>query len=304
MPTVSRPQPGRPARLVYARSFSDWNVWRVELSDPGAPALSPPVIAMSSTQLDLVGDLSPDGRQLAFMSNRSGDSVQIWLADPAGANAVQLTSTALGFAAAPRWSRDGQLVAFHSNLDGPGQFDIYVIPAAGGTPRRMTSHPANDLVPSFSRDGQWIYFSSMRTGDYQVWKVPTSGGEALQVTHSGGFKALEGYDGATLYYTETPGGTPTTLWRIPTLGGPPDKVLEGVLSAMFAVLERGIYYIDRPTEQTRLQFFDFATGRSTLVAHNLGDLGPLLTATPDGRTILYSRLDFSLDDLMLVENVR
>jgi hypothetical protein len=81
-------------------------------------------------------------------------------------------------------------------------------------------------------------------------------------------------------------------------------VLEGVVAKAFAVLERGVYYIEQPAGEARLQFFDFAAGRSTTVARNLGDVRMGLAASPDGRTILYSRADSSVDDLMLVENFR
>ena len=79
-------------------------------------------------------------------------------------------------------------------------------------------------------------------------------------------------------------------------------MLEGVIRRNFAVLERGIYYIDRPAGEARLQFFDFAAGRSTTVARNLGIVENGLTTSPDGRTILYTRLDSSVDDL--IENFR
>jgi hypothetical protein len=72
----------------------------------------------------------------------------------------------------------------------------------------------------------------------------------------------------------------------------------------FTALNSGIYYIDRPLGEARLQFFNFATGKSTTVARNLGDVRLGLTASPDGRTIIYSRVDSSVDDLMLVENFR
>jgi len=300
MPVLSRPQPGKSPRLAYVRKFSDSNIWRLDTSAAGAPALSPPVLAISSTRTDIVPDLSPDGRRVAFMSGRSGGS-QIWQADLDGANAVQLTTTPSAMTAAPRWSPDGGLIAFQSNFE--GQFDIYVVPAAGGKLRRITSHPASDHVPSFSRDGQWIYFGSNRTGDWQVWKVPVRGGDVVQVTFAGGFRAIESVDGAYVYYGQGPTGT-TALWRIPAAGGQPVKLQDGMTGNSFAVIERGIYYVDQPG-QSRLQFFDFASGRSTTVARGIGEVqAPLLTASRDGRIILFARMDSSIDDLMLVENFR
>jgi len=312
MPVVSRPQPGRPSRLVYVRSFTDDNIWRVETSAPGATASSPPAVSISSTRMEGMPQLSPDGRRVALWSDRSGEN-EIWLADPDGSGTVQLTFMGARASGYPHWSPDGERIVFHSNLEGQGE--VYVIPAAGGKPRNVTSHPAIDVFPSFSRDGQWIYFSSMRTGESHIWKIPASGGDAVQVTNSVGYTPLESPDGAYLYYVQTM-DKPSTLWRLPASGGVPVKVLEGVVLGNFVVLEKGIYYIDRPageggihyldrpSGETRLQYFDFATRRSTTVARNLGIVDLPLTASPDGRTILYARIDSSVDDLMLVENFR
>ncbi len=309
MPVVSRPRPGLPSRLVYVRSFQDSNIWRVETSAPGATASAPPVVSISSTRSESTPHLSPDGRRVAFPSNRSGEW-EIWLADPDGSNAVQLTFVR-AISGAPRWSPDGERIVFQSNPE--GQFEVYVIPAAGGKPQNLTSHPASDFRPSFSRDGKSIYFTSTRTGQRQIWKMPASGGNASQVTNNGGFAAFESPDGTYVYYNERM-DTPSPLWRLPTSGGVPLKLLDSVVLGAFAVLNRGIYYIDRPSGEggnlyidrpsgeTRLQYFDFATRRSTTVAHNLGNVYLGLTASRDGRTIFYSRIDSSIDDLMLVEN--
>jgi hypothetical protein len=109
---------------------------------------------------------------------------------------------------------------------------------------------------------------------------------------------------------------PGSLWRVPTSGGVPAKVLDGVILGNYAVLDKGIYYIDRPSGQggiylidrpsgeTRLQYFDFATRRSKTIAHDLGNVDLPLAPSADGRTILYSRVDSSVDELMLVENFR
>lgn len=300
MPVVSRPQPGRPSRLVYVRSFKDTNIWRVETSAPGAPASSPPVVSISSTRADWSPQFSPDSRRVAFETDRSGES-EIWLADPDGANAVQLTSMG-ALPGYPRWSPNGELITFHSNPE--GQHGVYVIPTAGGKPRILTSSRAIDAFPSFSRDGQWIYFSSNRTdGKSRIWKIAASGGDAVQVSDYGGDAPLKSPDDAYIYYVQA-WDRPSPLWRLPVSGGAPVKVLEGVLLANFVVLAKGIYYLDQLSGETRLQYFDFATRRSTTVARNLGDVAPGLTASPDGRTILFSRVDSSVDDLMLVENFR
>ena len=301
MPVVSRPQPDRSSRLAYVRSFGDYNIWRVDTSAPGVPTSSPPVISISSTRVDVNPQFSPDGRRVAFESDRSGE-LEAWLSDLDGSNAVRLASIGAqqsGNPRNPRWSPNGQLLAFDSNLE--GQQQIYVIPATGGKPRRLTFHPSNDCCPSFSRDGRWVYFRSNRTGENQIWKIPASGGDAVQVTKNVGHVAFESPDGAYVYYTQT-ANPPSALWRIPASDGQPIKMLEGVVFRAFVVLERGIYYIDQPSSETELRFFDFATGRSTTVARNLGNIGPGLTASADGRTILYSRLDSSINDLMLVEN--
>jgi hypothetical protein len=96
-------------------------------------------------------------------------------------------------------------------------------------------------------------------------------------------------------------------------------MLDGIVLGAFAIIRGGIYYIDRPSGQggvggvgyidqpsgeTRLQYLDFATGRSTVVARNLGKVGAFLSASRDGRTILFTRMDSSVDELMLVEDFR
>jgi len=187
---------------------------------------------------------------------------------------------------------------------------VVMLPSTDGEP--VTTTPtmvppgtvgsAFDHGPSFSSDGKWIYFTSTRTGEPQIWKVPASGGDAVQLTSNGGFASAEAPDG-DLYYTGT-SATASPLWRVPSSGGQAVKVLEQIVWWNFEVLQSGIYYTDRSAGVTRLQFFDFKTRRSTTVARNLGQIGGGLSATRDGRAVLFNRLDSAIDDLMLVENFR
>jgi hypothetical protein len=77
-----------------------------------------------------------------------------------------------------------------------------------------------------------------------------------------------------------------------------------VASVSFDVSERGIYHIERAPGDTQLKYFDLSTQQSTVIARNLGNVAAGLTASRDGRAILYSRIDSSVNDVMLVENFR
>ena len=308
-PAVSR-VPGGGRRLVYVRSFADTNVWRVDLAWPGAPATSPPTAAIASTRSDLTPNLTSDGRRVVFLSDRSGE-YEFWVADADGSNAFQLTSMAIlpGY---PKWSPDRTMIAFHGDPD--GRPDVLVVPARGGQPRNITKSTSGAAYPSFSRDGQWIYFASgVERGESRIWKMVATGGAPVQVTNNAGAIAIESY-GGDLFYVDTTNG-PGTVWRLPQGGGPAVKVIEGVVLGNFDVVEDGLYYIDRvsgetgsftdrPDGETRLRYFDFATSRSTTVATNLGAIGLGLSATRDGRTVFFARVDSSTDELILVDNFR
>jgi Tol biopolymer transport system component/DNA-binding winged helix-turn-helix (wHTH) protein len=301
MPVVSRPQPGVPARLVYVRSFSDTNIWRIEATGPGASATSPPEVVISSTRHERVPEFSPDGRHVLFTSDRSGES-EMWVADSTGKNPIQLTSMGAnpGFG---RWSPDGKTIAFHSNPE--NRPDIFVVSADGGKPRNLTAHFGDGGFPSFSRDGEWIYFASARTGKPMIYKLPATGGDVVQVSHSSGLLAIESFDGAYLFYVEdTTADRPGPLVRLSLKGGEVIKLQENVVSRSFAVIDGGIYYVERIPGETRLQYFDLSTRQATVIARNLGTVGFGLTASRDGRSILYSRVDSSVNDLTLVENFR
>ena len=93
-------------------------------------------------------------------------------------------------------------------------------------------------------------------------------------------------------------------WRLRLLRGDYRPVKSGIYYIDRLSGDTGIHYFDRPSGETRLQYFDFATQKSTTVARDLGNVDLPLTASSDGRTILYHRQDSAVNDLMLVENFR
>jgi len=295
-PSISR----QGNRLAYTRSFVDTNIWRLELSGLQSKHSSPvpkgaPFIA--STRAETAAQFSPDGKRVAFASDRSG-TYEIWACDSNGLNVVQLTTIG-AYSGTPRWSPDSQRIAFDSNVE--GQYEIYVVSANGGKPSRLTTNLADDAAPSWSRDGNWIYFASTRSGRYEIWKVRPDGGEAVQITRNGGFVPFESPDGKYLYYTRS--YVTSALWRVPVAGGPESQILPAVAQRGYSVVDEGIYFLAPPEHgHSSIQFFRFATGKANAIAIIEKPVFLGLSVSPDGQSILYSQHDQQVADLMLVDN--
>ncbi|HEX5070043.1 MAG TPA: S41 family peptidase [Vicinamibacterales bacterium] len=92
---------------------------------------------------------------------------------------------AIKFAHIPHIANDGRVAfSYHD--------DIWVADPDGANARRLTNHIANDFSPRFSPDGKWIAFTSNRTGNNDVFLMPSAGGgEPKQLTfYSGADQAL------------------------------------------------------------------------------------------------------------------
>lgn len=287
--------------LAYEQSSEDSNIWRLELDDEGRDPRGERII--TSTRREAGIDISPDSKLIAYESDCSGSS-ELWVCNSDGSDNLQLTDFEAARIRSPRWSPDGRQIAFQCYA--AGQTDIYVIAANGGPPRRLTDDAANDSLPTWSRDGRIIYFSSERDGRNQLWKIASEGGTAVKLTDSEAGNAIESPDGRTLYHSArfNPG-----LWQIPVEGGVGKRLLEFPERAFWgywALVEKGIYYIRSDgKDHYRIDFFDFSTGKSRLVAPLEKLPTPWergLAVSADGKWLLYSQLDYSNCDLMLVEN--
>ena len=296
LPAISR----QGARLAFVRTTWSPHIYKAMLVAPGATA-TPAGRFASSTLSDWNPQYSPDGRHLAFESRRTGQSA-IWMSDGDGSNLVEVFSRAGKHSGTPRWSPDSQRLAFDSSAE--GNFDIYVIRPGSRQPVRLTSEASDDAIPAWSPDGGAIYFTSNRSGRYEVWKVPATGGAAVQVTRSGGHCVHPSADGTQIYYTKNDGDS--ALWTMPVSGGPEQMVLPSIVGRAFVVFKDGVYYIPHADEHGRyaVHYLDLSTGVSTSVVPIAGPANLGLSVSPDRRYVVYSQTDVGDSDLMLVEGFR
>ncbi|MFB3921929.1 MAG: protein kinase [Terriglobia bacterium] len=295
-PTLSK----RQNRLAYAQAVSDVNIWRAEIPAAGRKVI-PPREFISSTRTDNLPQYSPDGKKIAFISQRSG-SLEVWVCDADGLNALQVTS--LGgpnIGNPPRWSPDSRRLTFSANVKGPSE--IYVANASGGSLQTLTSPPTYSANPSWSSDGQWIFFDA-----HGIRKVSTEGGPPVLVTEQEGWGPVESPDGKFIYSISI--DQPIKgfiLLRTPTEGGETQRVLDTLAFGQnYALVDDGIYFIPRQDAEsgTSIQFLNTATGKVQEIASIDKPVGVGLAVSPDRRWILYAQADQTGSDLMLVEKFR
>ena len=60
--------------------------------------------------------------------------------------------------------------------------DLWLASSSGGEARRITAHPGRELFPKFSPDGKWLAFTGQYDGDFNVYVMPSDGGQPKQLT--------------------------------------------------------------------------------------------------------------------------
>lgn len=129
-----------------------------------------PVAGGSATRItsgpawDVQPRFSPDGREIAFTSDRGGGN-NLWRMRTDGSNAVQVTSEDFRLLNNPAWTPDGQFIIGRKHFTGErslGAGELWMYHVAGGSGVQLTKqkNDQQDLgEPAVSPDGRYVYFS-------------------------------------------------------------------------------------------------------------------------------------------------
>jgi Tol biopolymer transport system component len=297
----------RGKRMAFVKSYGGpLNIWRVRLGGGNnkvekKSSVTDAVDLIPSTSSEFAPQYSPDGKKIAFESDRTGN-LEIWICQSNGENCSVLTFLGSPATGLPHWSPDGSQIVFYSRPKENAQ--IYLVNSEGGSPRQLTNDEWENFFPVWSRDGHWIYFSSNRSGSEQIWKMPSGGGQPLQVTKNSGFACVESVDGKYLYYTQAkaPIGN---LWKMPVGGGEPNEIAEGVVISNFAVTVRGLCYMtqkDTHSDIRLVHLLSSADHKTRVVATLNQGVYHGFSLSPDERWLVYAPYGRGGSNVMVVDN--
>ncbi len=147
---------------------------------------------------------SPDGKRIAFVSNREGESGDVYVVSANGRGKPEPLLKSEVLDAPTDWSSDDRYVSINRGL---GKTDLWLVPLDGTEPFSLVSTEFDEGYARFSPDGKWIAYLSNQSGRYELYltRVPTGEGK-WQLTAEGADWVL-GWkeDGREIYYLDLEG---------------------------------------------------------------------------------------------------
>ena len=224
----------------------------------------------SGAAYDVQPRFSPDGKWIAFASDRGGIE-NLWICDLDGKNARAISSEKDSTVSGPAWSPDGDYLVGRKRLtDGSslGTVELWMWHVKGGNGVQLTKkdEQPDAADPAFGKDGRFVYFSA-RDSRYRYDRNVNDG--IWQI------KRFDRWNGQTLPVTGEFGGAAT-----PAIS--PDG--------------QSLAYVRRIRAKTVLEILDLATGRTRTLASDVQrdnqegfafhGVFPGYAFTPDGASIV------------------
>ena len=283
-------------RLAYTDSPTVSAIWRATL---GGPDVDDERMLIRSGGRESSPSYSPDGSKIASISEEAGGE-EVFVQDANGGNRVQLTHMNRPRVGRVRWSADGKWLIFDA-ADANHGAEVFVLQATpGAQPTRVLS---NAIEASFSRDGKSIYYQSRG----QIWKAAANGSKPeLLVRMFGSGQPMESADGKYVIFRSR-----RSLWRVSPAGGEPEEFIvpdQDMFWTTIQPVKNGVYYLvwERSVRGMAVMFYDYATKKSTAMTHSRGfdRNSSTFSVSPDGKYVLYPKVDRNQTNLAVVENFK
>jgi len=213
-------------RLAYATLRQNADIWRLPVSQQTGMPNGTPEAVISTTREDSRGAWSPEGKMVAFNSDRAGD-MNIWLFTLVDSSTRQLT-TGHGGDFQPNWSPDEKRIAYFSSRSGSP--NIWEVEIASGAMRRLTANSGVNVNPFYSPDGTLIAYQSDQSGRLEVWIMNADGSDPRRLTNVGvtGHFMRWSADGSGIVFRCPCSGKSVTM-KVSVSGGEPQPFAETMM---------------------------------------------------------------------------
>jgi Tol biopolymer transport system component len=170
---------------------------------------------------------TPDGKRIAFTSNKEGPRNLFWqLAD--GSGGLERLATSEDIQLPASWSPDGELLAF-SDVNVSTGFDIWMLKLSDRKAQPFLETQFNESTPQFSPDGRWLAYVSDESGRKEIYVQPYPGpGGKWQISTEGGVEPLWNRNGRELFYRSGKKMMAVEIATKPSFSaGTPKRLFEG-----------------------------------------------------------------------------
>ena len=282
--------------LAFDNSHENINIQQAAIAATGRSIQMHPIV--SSLGRNRGASLSPDGRRLLFVSDRSG-SWQIWVSVPDGSAPRQLTHLKGSLAGGINWSPDNRHIVFDTRP--AGHSSIFQLDVDTGKSQILSRSSAEERTPSWAPDGRSIYFSSDRDGSVSLYRMNKDSGATSLVVHHG-FRAQVTEDNRWVYFSTLY----AVLWRIPVNGGDATQLPEALQpysSSTWTVAGNNLLVLKKSSQKMVFDLWKADTHLATVhmgeitIARDSDVLG--ISASANGSALMVDTRDQITSDIVL-----
>jgi TolB protein len=200
-------------------------------------------------------------------------------------------------------SFDGRMMAIsHHAVEDSGASIVYTVPATGGTPNRVTAKGPSYLH-GWSPDGRWLVYVGERNDEFDVYKIPVSGGQEIRLTSAPGLDDGPEFtpDGKYIYFSSARSGR-MQIWRMRPDGSGQEQVTNDGFNNWFPHISpdgKRVAFISFPPDvpaddhpfykHVLIRLMPIGGGPSRVIAYVYGGQGTINVPSwsPDGKRLAF-----------------